>query len=319
MRPQLTVVVPCYNEVDGIDDFYQSLAGVLDGIRDAEFRIVIVDDGSSDGTLDRLNELAKGEARLEVYSLSRNFGHQVALSAGLDVAAGDACILMDADLQHPPSLIPALLERWREGFDVVFTIRRETGDGGWMKRLTSWGFYWLMNRLSDTAIVPLASDFCLLSDRARRALCAMPERHRFLRGMRSWIGFRQSAVAFDAPARRAGESKYTTLKMLALARDALFSFSIAPMRLAIRAGAILLVCGLAYAVFVVVKLLSGGRLVPGWGSLIAATSILGGVQLLFVGLIGEYVARIFEETKRRPLYFFKQQPDRSGAGTDTRP
>jgi len=313
---QLSVVVPCYNEAEGIRTFKAEVTRVLDRL-DLPWQIVFVDDGSTDDTLGELNALAQDDPRVRVYSLSRNFGHQVALSAGLDVTGDSLVLLMDADLQHPPDIIPKLIAEWRNGADVISTVRQRTADAGWFKRATTKVFYWLINRITDTPIIPSAADFCLLAPRAHRALRSMPERHRFLRGMISWIGFKRALVPFDAPSRRSGQSKYSTFKMLTLALDAIFSFSAAPMRLATRMGFVLLVPGAIYVVYLVAHYFSTNDFVRGWGSLIGTILIVGGIQLIFVGMTGEYLARVFEESKRRPLYFFKQEPvdvpDRSGA------
>jgi glycosyltransferase involved in cell wall biosynthesis len=308
VRPTLTVVAPCYNEAAGIEAFYREVRQVLDGMPRIEGRIVFVDDGSTDGTLERLDAIAARDETVNVYSLSRNFGHQVALSAGLDVARGDAIVMMDSDLQHPPTLIPELVRRWQSGFDVVSAVRNATSGASLFKRTTAAVFYRLINRLSDIEIVAGAADFCLLSRRAHEALVAMPEHHRFLRGMVSWIGFPRTQVPFDAPARQAGSSKYTLLKMMVFAVDALLSFSAAPMRVASRMGTLLVVPGLAYLAYVVYRFFMVGDTVPGWGSTVSVLLIVGGTQLVFIGLIGEYLSRIFEETKHRPLYVFKQRP-----------
>jgi polyisoprenyl-phosphate glycosyltransferase len=308
----LTIAVPCYNEADVIERFCAELVRVLDGT-DVAWRVCFIDDGSSDSTLERLNALAHGEPRIRVYSLSRNFGHQIALSAGLDVTAGSAVVMMDADLQHPPALIPQMIALWRSGSDVVSAVREGTDGASWFKKATADAFYWLMNRFGETSIMPGAADFCLLSVRAHKAVCAMPERHRFLRGMVAWIGFNRTYVPFQAPRRPAGQSKYTTLKMVGLAIDALFSFSAAPMRMATRLGLALLVPGALYFLYIVVRYVALDDFVRGWGSLIGTLMIIGGIQLIFIGMVGEYLARIFEESKRRPLYFFKQNPDDADA------
>jgi dolichol-phosphate mannosyltransferase len=303
------VVAPCYNEVSVIERFLAALRACLDRIPGARYRIVIVDDGSTDGTLRILNELAAGDARLEVYALSRNFGHQIALSAGIDVAQGDAILLMDSDLQHPPDVAREMVARWRtSGVDVISAVRRTTSDASLFKRWSARVFYSLINRMSEIPITPGVADFCLLSARAHRALRAMPERHRFLRGMISWIGFERAVVEYDAPPRPGGESKYTFLKMVALAMDAILSFSATPMKMATRAGALAAVAGGAYLLFALARYLLVGDLERGWGSLISAVLILGGFQLLFLGLMGEYLVRLFDEAKRRPLYLFKQTP-----------
>jgi polyisoprenyl-phosphate glycosyltransferase len=307
----LAIVVPCYNEAAVIEPFYADLVRALEGVRDLDWRLYFVDDGSTDETLERLNALERRDARVRVYSLSRNFGHQVALSAGLDVTRGVPVVMMDADLQHPPSIVPSMIALWRQGYDVVSAVREETEGASWFKRMTARAFYRLINRLGDTSIVAGAADFCLLSARAHDAVCAMPERHRFLRGLVSWIGFNRAYVPFQAPRRSAGESKYTTVKMFRLALDAVFSFSAAPMRLATRLGLALFVPGILYVIYILIQYASGDQFVRGWGSLIGTLLIVGGIQLICIGIIGEYLARIFEEAKHRPLYFFKQVPDRT--------
>jgi polyisoprenyl-phosphate glycosyltransferase len=311
MSSEMTVIVPCYNEAEIVERFCAELVSVLERL-DLAWRVCFIDDGSTDSTLERLNGLANADHRVRVYSLSRNFGHQVALSAGLEVTAGSAVVMMDADLQHPPTLLPQMIASWRGGYDVVSAVREETEDATWFKKISAKAFYWLINRFGETSIVPGAADFCLLSARAHQAICAMPERHRFLRGMVSWIGFNRTYVPFQAPRRPAGRSKYTTLKMMSLAIDALFSFSAAPMRMATRFGLALLVPGALYFLYILIRYVALDDFVRGWGSLIGTLMIIGGVQLIFIGMVGEYLARIFEESKRRPLYFFKQTPDDGG-------
>jgi len=308
-RPLLCVVVPCYNEAEVLGLFYDALKPALEALPDLAHRILFVDDGSEDGTLTQLNALAARDACVRVYSLSRNFGHQVALTAGLDAAQGDAVLLMDADLQHPPALIPQMVRRWRDGHDVVSALRQGTADSDPFKRFSSALFYWLVNRLSDTRIVPGAADFCLLSRRAHQALQRCPERHRFLRGMVSWIGFSRALVPFDAPPRPAGRSKYSSWKMLGLALNAVFSFSVAPIRLAAHLGLGAILLSLLYLVYILFCFLfDRPLLVQGWTSIIFVVAFLGGVQLAFIGVLGEYTGRIFEEVKGRPLYLLKQAP-----------
>jgi glycosyltransferase involved in cell wall biosynthesis len=313
----LCVVSPCFNEAAGIRGFLAELQRVLATLDDLDHRIVLVDDGSTDATLPLLNELAAADPRVRVYSLSRNFGHQVALTAGCDVARGDAVIMMDSDLQHPPDLIPAMVAKWREGADVVSAVRLRTAGASVFKQASARAFYGLLNSISDTRIEPGAADFVLLSRRAHAALLQMPERHRFLRGMVSWLGFRREFVEYTAPRRGAGESNYTLRRMVRLAADALFSFSTAPVRLATRMGLAVVACGLLYLGYIFYAIIAHPeQIVPGWTSLVIVVLILSGVQIMFVGLIGEYIARIFEEAKARPLYFFKQGPgDVDGEGT----
>ena len=306
---RIAIVVPCYNEAAVVDRFYRELVRALEPVDAINWRVHFVDDGSTDATLERLNAIAGRDRRVRVYALSRNFGHQIALSAGLDVTRGVPVIMMDGDLQHPPAILPAMIALWRQGFDVVSAVRQDTEGASWFKGTTARLFYRLINRLSDTSIVPGAADFCLLSVRAHDAVCALPERHRFLRGLVSWIGFDRAQVPFQAPPRGGGESKYTLLKMTRLALDAVFSFSAAPMRLATRLGLALFVPGSLYVVYILVAYAAGDQFVRGWGSLIGSLMIIGGIQLICLGIIGEYLARVFEEAKQRPLYFFKQVPD----------
>lgn len=307
MSSTLCVVTPCYNEERSIDTFFAELRRALAQLDGVTARILFVDDGSTDGTLERLREFTRVDPRVEVISLSRNFGHQAALSAGLDQAAGDAIVMLDSDLQHPPPLIPSMVARWREGFDVVSAIRRTTADASVTKRVTARTFYWLINALSDTEVVPGAADFVLLSAAAASTLRSMPERHRFLRGMVSWIGFRRTFVSFDAAARSAGDTKYTWTRMIRFALDAVFSFSTVPIRLASRFGFLLALLGVVYLGYILERWWHKGDLVQGWGSLISVVLIVGGAQLVFIGLIGEYLARTYEESKRRPLYVIRER------------
>ncbi len=315
-RRLVSIVVPCYNESEVIGLFYRELRRVLDSVADLDFEVMFVDDGSGDDTLERLNEIARGDAAVRVCSLSRNFGHQVALTAGLDFASGDAVVMMDADLQHPPALIPALIEKWRSGFDVVSALRQSTDDESWFKRSTSRGFYAVVNLLSSTKIPYGAADFCLLSRRVCDSLRMMPERHRFLRGLISWVGFDRAFVPYQAPPRAAGQSKYTVVKMTAMALDAVFSFSSEPLRLALRLGLAIVAAGFAYLAWTLIKGYLLNALVPGYASLIGVTMILGGCQLAFIGLIGQYLARVFEEVKHRPVYLLKQEPSKPRPAAD---
>lgn len=305
---QLSFVIPCFNEEGMVWRFYRSLKEELERIEWLDCRLLFIDDGSTDATLAELNLLAEQDEAVDVLSLSRNFGHQIALSAGLDYASGDAVLMMDCDMQHPPQLVVKMVEQWRKGSDIVSAIRLHTADASLFKRLSSQGFYWIINHLSDTRIAPGVADFCLLSKPVYLALREMPERHRFLRGMVAWIGFRRSYVSFEAPPRAVGQSKYTPFKMLGLALDALFSFTTAPIKLATRIGSTIVILGAAYLAYIVGRYALIGDLVPGWGSLICTSMLLGGTQLVFVGLIGEYIARVFEEAKGRPLYVLKQKP-----------
>lgn len=306
--PLLSVVVPCYNESAVVEQFHSVLAPVLRDIEGLRWEVLYVDDGSSDDTLAKLNALAEHDPAVRVASLSRNFGHQIALTAGLDLADGDAVVMMDSDLQHPPALLRELVRHWRDGYDVVSAIRESTAGESWFKGFTSRGFYRLLNLLSRTQVPNGAADFCLLSRRVCDALRDMPERHRFLRGLVSWVGFPRKLVPYQAAQRAAGHTKYSMVKMVTLALDAVFSFSAEPLRLALRCGLLVAFLGFVYLAWTLIHgwLLNG--LVPGYASLIGVTMILGGGQLVFIGLIGQYLARVFEQVKGRPVYLLKQVP-----------
>jgi polyisoprenyl-phosphate glycosyltransferase len=296
----ISVVAPVFNEHSTLPELHRRLTDVLGAL--GPYEIVLVDDGSSDGSWDTLLELAARDSHLRLLRLSRNFGHQAALSAGLDAARGEAIVLMDADLQDPPDLIPQLVAKWREGFDVVYAIRGER-EGEPRLRLASISlFYRLLYRITSTEIPQNVGDFRLLSRRAADAISAMPERARFLRGMTSWIGFRQTGVSYTREARYAGESKYPTRKLIRLALDGITSFSTAPIKLVTALGfALVVFCAGVLAWTLYVRFFTSHH-PQGWTSVIAVVLLLGGVQLLSLGVIGQYVARIFDETKQRPLY-----------------
>jgi len=304
----LTVVVPCYNEADMVGLFYQQLKPVLDSLSGLDHEIILVDDGSTDDTLPILNELAREDPAVRVCSLSRNFGHQIALTAGIDFAEGDAVVLMDADLQHPPEKITELVGKWREGYDVVSGVRTNTQGSSWLKDFNSRSFHLILNFLSTTRIPQGVADFNLMSRRVYGSIRQMPERHRFLRGLVSWAGFSHALVPYECGKRPAGRSKYTFAKMVGLALDAVFSFSSQPLRLALKLGTVMAVLGFVYLFWTVANGLIRGDLVPGYASLIGVTITLGGCQLIFIGLIGHYLARVFEEVKGRPIYLMKQEP-----------
>jgi dolichol-phosphate mannosyltransferase len=296
----ISIVAPVFNERAALPELYRRLTLVL--APQGAYEIVLVDVGSTDGSWPVMLELAGRDAHLRLVRLSRNFGHQAALSAGLDAARGDAIVLMDADLQDPPEVIPQLLAEWRDGFDVVYAVRKDR-EGEPRLRLAAIGlFYRLLYRIAPTEIPQNAGDFRLLSRRAAAAISSMPERARFLRGMTSWIGFRQTGVAYTREPRFAGESKYPTRKLVRLALDGITSFSTAPIKLVTAIGFTLVVfCGGVLVWTFYVRFFTRHH-PQGWTSVIAVVLLLGGVQLLSLGVIGQYVARIFDEAKQRPLY-----------------
>jgi polyisoprenyl-phosphate glycosyltransferase len=306
----LSVVAPVFNENELIDEFYTRVSTALD---DVPFELVLVDDGSTDGTALALDRLADADPRVRIVSLSRNFGHQTALTAGLDHASGDAVVMLDADLQDPPELIPAMLDHWRAGSDVVYAVRRERAGESRFKLTTARWFYALFDHLAQVDLRRDSGDFRLLDRRALDALLSMRERNRFLRGMSVWVGFTQAAVPYARDARHAGTTKYTPARMLRFSLDAILSFSDRPLQLATLLG--LIISTLAFiAIPVVIVLRILGQYLPGFGTITILVLLLGGIQLISIGIIGEYVGRIYDEVKGRPLYLVKARRnlDRSG-------
>jgi polyisoprenyl-phosphate glycosyltransferase len=309
MRPKslVSIVGPCFQEEEVLPLFHRELATVLDTLADEyDFEVLYVDDGSRDDTLDVIKCLARDDARVQYLSLSRNFGHQAALTAGLEHARGEAVISMDTDLQHPPTVLPTLLQHWRAGYEVVITIREDDQRLGHFKRFTSRAFYAVMRWISATEVRLAASDFRLLSRNALIALMQLRERHRFLRGMVQWLGFPAAEVVFKPDARRAGQSKYTLRRMLRLAADGLFSFSALPLRLPLYLGSIVLLGGIGHAAWLAARLAGHTTPPTELDYLVAGMGVLGGGILCAIGCLGEYVGRIYEQVKQRPLYLLKE-------------
>lgn len=307
-RRLVSIVCPAYQEEDVLPPFHQELSAVLARLEDKYcFEIVYVDDGSRDGTLECLRQLASGDKRVRFVSLSRNFGHQAALTAGLEHAVGDAVISMDSDLQHPPAILPQLLERWEAGHDVVITIRQDDPNLSFFKRFTSRGFYRVMRLVSSTEVRLAASDFRLMSRKAAQAFLQLREQHRFVRGMIQWLGFRTAEIHFQPHARRAGQSKYTLKRMLRLAGDGLFSFTNLPLRLPFYAGAAVWALGLIHILLLpVLYLLAPLTFDLGLHYLLLLGHLVGGGILCGLGIIGEYLGRVYDEVKHRPIYFVKE-------------
>ena len=307
--PLVSVVGPVCGEELTIRAFHDRLTAALTSIEPAvRFEVIYVNDGSLDNSLALLREIASADDRVRVLDLSRNFGHQLAITAGLDDAKGDAVVVIDTDLQDPPEVIASLVSRWREGFDVVYGVRSTRDGDSYFKRLTARTFYRLINWLSQTPLPPDAGDFRLLDSAVHAVLRQMREENRYVRGMVSWIGFEQTAVEFERDARHAGVTGYSLGRMIRLAMDAVTSFSERPLRLASQLGATVVLLSVAYIVITVtVKLLHPAYLIPGYASLLAVILFFGGIQLLCLGLLGEYVGRIFRETKRRPLYVVRER------------
>lgn len=305
----ISVILPCYNEAAVLREAQRRLSEVAEKIAEATFEFIYVDDGSSDETAAVLHELCLGDNRVRGLRLSRNFGQQIATTAGLEHASGEAIVIMDADLQDPPELIEQMHARWREGYHVAYAERAERAGETRFKLWSAKIFYRLVNRLSRVEIPADTGDFRLMDRKVVDALLRMPERDRFLRGMVSWVGFRQVAVPYRRDARFAGETKYPLLKMLRFAADAVVSFSFAPLRLAVWTGFLVLgiaITGIVWAL-IVRFFYDPSNWVRGWASLFIAILFMGGVQLISLGIIGEYVGRIYGEVKQRPLYFVRER------------
>ena len=302
----LSVVAPVYDEQELVESF---VARACAAVADYNFELVVVNDGSTDATGELLDRIAASDPRVRIVHLSRNFGHQAALTAGLEHALGDAVAMIDADLQDPPELIPTMVERWEQGADVVYAVRRQReGETAFKLATASW-FYKLFDKLAQVDLTPNSGDFRLLDRRALDALLSMTERSRFLRGMTVWVGFNQTAVDYQRDARHAGETKYTVRKMLRFSLDAIASFSHVPLQLATYVG--MLSAGLAFVAIPVVLILRiVGSYLPGFGSITIAILLLGGIQLIALGVIGEYVGRIYDEVKHRPLYIVREERNR---------
>lgn len=303
-EPLMSVVVPAFNEADNLQDLWSRLSAVFDEIGPAE--LILVDDGSSDGTWAEVSRLAATDVRVRGLRLSRNFGHQAALSAGMAHARGQTVCFMDADLQDPPEVLPLLLERWRAGHEVVFAIRRSRQEGLAKRTAYRW-FYRVYRRLAEIDVPLDSGDFALLDRRAVDHLLALPEHNRFLRGLRTWVGYRQVGVEYDRGARHAGRSKYDLRRLVRLAFDGLVSFSAAPLRLASLLGVLVALAGGIYIAIAVVYRVFAGGVPEGWTSIVAVVLTVGGMQLIVVGVLGEYVARIYDETKARPNYLVAEQ------------
>jgi dolichol-phosphate mannosyltransferase len=308
MKNLLTVVIPIYNESENIFPLYDRLSKVLDEVANKyqlKSEILFVNDGSTDSSIDNIRLLHERDQRVKLLSFSRNFGHQIAITAGLDYSDGSLVVVMDGDLQHPPELIPQLIEQWQAGYEIVYTIRQDTAKASIAKRLTSRLFYKLLQFMSPVAIPEGSADFRLMDRKTVEALNRLREKDRFLRGLIPWIGFRQIGVPYSADKRYAGRSKYSTGKMLRLAADGILSFSIIPLRLSFFLGLVVSLFAFLYALYALV-VFATGRAMPGWTSILIAVLVLGGIQLIVLGIVGEYIGRIYQEVKNRPIYIIRE-------------
>ncbi|HEY9081137.1 glycosyltransferase family 2 protein [Magnetovibrio sp.] len=302
---ELSVVIPMRNEGPMVGALFARLIAVLNATGKA-YEIVCVNDGSDDDTQARLLAQQQQFPSVRILELSRGFGKEAALTAGIDHACGSAVVVMDADLQDPPELIPDLIAKWQDGYEVVYGARRSRDHDSWLKRTTAKAFYALFNKLSDTKLPPDAGDFRLMDRAVVEALTTLPEHSRFMKGIFAWVGFKQIGVPYDRPERQAGESQWPYFKLFRFALDGLFSFSTVPLRLWTWIGIATALIALSYALFLVVRVWVYGIDVPGYASLMVAILFFGGVQLISVGVLGEYIGRIFRETKGRPLYIVKR-------------
>ena len=309
-HPTLTIVVPLYNEEGNVAALVERVVAVAERLPGSpSYEVILVNDGSSDGTLRMAREAMTRYANIVLVNLSRNFGHQLAASAGIDLAQGDAVVLMDGDLQDPPELIGEFVAKWREGYDVVYAVRRTRKGESVFKTLTARLFYRTIKRLTKVAIPVDTGDFRLMSRRVVNALKRTPERHRFLRGLVSWVGYNQTGVEYDRDERLSGETKYPLPKMLRFAIDGITSFSDVPLRFASYLGFFASIVAFVYAFMVILFKIFGHKFffyTPGWASTIVAVLFFGGVQLISLGILGEYIGRIYDEVKGRPLYLISE-------------
>jgi dolichol-phosphate mannosyltransferase len=309
LLPTFSVVCPIFNESQTIHELYQRLKDVLDELNEP-WELLLVDDGSTDGSTEMIRELASQDGRVRPVIFARNFGHQLAVTAGMDYARGQAVVIMDSDLQDPPELLPELIAKWREGFEVVYAVRAEREGESWFKLFTASLFYRLIYRITDVKIPMDTGDFRLLDRKVVNVMKQLRERHRFLRGLSVWVGFRQTGVEYRRAARFAGETKYPLKKMLKFASDAITSFSFLPLQLATYLG--FLAAGvsiLSIPVVIALRLFVKDFPLQGQATTLIAVLFLGGVQLISLGILGEYIGRLYDEAKDRPLYIVREAPE----------
>jgi glycosyltransferase involved in cell wall biosynthesis len=301
----LSIIVPAFNEAEVLPEFHRRLGEVLDNMH-YNSEIVYVNDGSTDNTLGIIEQLAAQDRRVALVDMSRNYGKEIALTAGLDHTHGDATIVIDADLQDPPELIPELVQAWNEGYDVVYAQRTERAGETWLKKLTAKQFYKLMQYFSRVPVPPDTGDFRLLSRRAVNAVCQLREQNRFMKGLFSWIGYPQKSIPYKRESRHAGTTKWNYWKLWNFALDGITAFTTAPLRFATYIGTITALVAFVYGLSIILRTLYYGIDVPGYASLMVVILFIGGVQLTALGIIGEYLGRTFDEVKRRPLYFVQR-------------
>jgi polyisoprenyl-phosphate glycosyltransferase len=313
-RPLLSLVVPFYNEQAGMDLFFSQVVPALEAIETIRFEIVCINDGSRDGTLEGLIRRCEADGRIRVIDLTRNFGKEAALSAGLDEARGDIIVPFDADLQDPPEVIASLVAKWREGFDVVLAKRVDRSSDSALKRATASLFYRVHNALAEVKIPENVGDFRLISREVVDALRSLPESRRFMKGLFAWVGYPTAVVEYSRPERAAGDSKFSGWKLWNLALEGFTSFGTLPLRVWTYIGATVAFLALCYAFLLIIRTLVFGVDVPGYASLVSSILVLGGIQLIGIGVLGEYIGRIYFESKQRPIYLVRRRHERRADG-----
>lgn len=308
--PKYSVIAPVYNEIGCVDEFFQQVSSVMKTLNES-WELVFVDDGSTDGSTNAIREIAEKDAHVHPVIFARNFGHQIAVTAGLDYSRGEAAIIIDADLQDPPAVMLDLIKKWKEGFEVVYAVRRKREGEGWFKLFTASLFYRVIYRITDVKIPLDTGDFRLIDRKVVDVMGQMRERHRFLRGMAAWVGYRQVGVEYDRKERFAGKTKYPFGKMLTLALNAITSFSYFPLQMATYFGFLSAGISILAIPLVVVLRLSNNAALLGQATTLIAVLFLGGVQLITLGILGEYIGRIYDESKGRPLYIVSEAPDKN--------
>lgn len=306
-----SIVVPAYNEFESLPELYRRVADVMENVGES-WELLLIDDGSTDGSTDWIRTKAQEDAHVRPVVFARNFGHQIAVTAGLDYSRGKAVVILDADLQDPPEVIEDLIEKWREGFEVVYAVRAGREGETWFKRFTAAQFYRLINRITDVEIPVDTGDFRLMDRQVVEVLSRMRERHRFPRAMVAWVGFRQTGVSYRRAARFAGETKYPFRKMLRLALNAITGFSYFPLQIATYLGFFSAAVSILAIPLVIVLRLMGNQAFFGQATTLIAVLFLGGVQLISLGILGEYIGRLYDEAKDRPLYIVREEPDSPG-------
>lgn len=308
MAIKYSIVAPIYNEIDNLSEFYRRIKEVMDSIGE-EWELTLVDDGCTDGSTEKIRELAKVDKHVRPVIFARNFGHQIAVTAGLDYARGEAIIIIDADLQDPPEVVLDLIEKWHEGYEVVYAVRAEREGESWFKKMTAALFYRIIFRITDVKIPLDAGDFRLLDRKVVKVMNSMRERHRFLRGMASWVGFNQIGVEYKRAARYAGMTKYPFQKMLRLALNAVTSFSYFPLQVATYIGFVAAGFAILAIPVVIYMRITGSQAFFGQATTLISVLFLGGVQLISLGVLGEYIGRLYDEAKGRPLYIVREAPE----------